>query len=167
MEYQKIINLLDDLTNQPSKFRAKNWVEINDKSRRDYNDDDENKNDNNNDNNIKFERSMIRSSLCDYSDEYVLAKETATVPNTAAESVAVNNANIKYCIMERNNPQVDCTEDIDIVMPMYNLIEYSNAYLKILGCLWQCFRDKPAIQTDGIIIDIPANNNNNNSFKFK
>ena len=53
MEYQKIINLLDDLTNQPSKFRAKNWVEINDESRRDYNDDDENKNDNNNDTNIK------------------------------------------------------------------------------------------------------------------
>ena len=65
--------------------------------------------------------------------------------------------------MERNNPQVDCTEDIDIVMPMQNC----NAYFKILACLWQCFRDKPAIHTDGIIIDIPANNNNSNSFKFK
>ena len=56
MEYHKIINLLDNTTNQQSKFRTRNWVEMNDKSRGTYN------------NNIKFKTSMIRSNLCNYSD---------------------------------------------------------------------------------------------------
>ena len=61
MEYQKIINLLDDATNQPSKFRTRNWVEINDESRVTYNYGSD----------IKFKTSMIRSNLCDYSDAYI------------------------------------------------------------------------------------------------
>ena len=60
MEYQKIINLLDDTTNQPSKFRTINWVEINDESRGKYDN-----------SHIKFKTSMIRSNLCDYSDAYI------------------------------------------------------------------------------------------------
>ena len=81
MEYQKIINLLDDTTNQPSKFRTRNWVEINDKSLGDYkNDDDDNNNDDNN--NIKYKTTMIGSSFCDYSDAYILVRETITVTNT-------------------------------------------------------------------------------------
>ena len=60
MEYQKIINLLDDTTNQPSKFRTRNWVKINDESQGAYNDNDDNNNNNNN--NIKFKTPMIRSS---------------------------------------------------------------------------------------------------------
>ena len=74
MEHQKIINLLDETTNQPFKFRAKNWVEINDESRGAYNYHDDNNNINNDDdddNNIKFKASMIRSSLFDYSDIYI------------------------------------------------------------------------------------------------
>ena len=74
MEYQKIINLLDDTTNQPSKFRTRNWVEINDESQRDYNDyyyENNNITDDNN-NSIKFKTSMITSSLCDYSEAYIL-----------------------------------------------------------------------------------------------
>ena len=66
MKYQKIINLLNDIMNQPSKFRTRNWVEINDESRGDYNDDDESNNDDDDDNNnnkIKFKTSMIRSNL--------------------------------------------------------------------------------------------------------
>ena len=61
MEYQKIINLLDNTTNQPSKFRTKNWVEINDDSRGTYNTNSQ----------IKFKTSRLNSSLCDYSDEYI------------------------------------------------------------------------------------------------
>ena len=75
MEYQKLINFLDDTTNQPSKFRTRNWVEINDESRGAYGDDGENNNNNNN-NDIKFKTSMIRSSLCDYSGAYILVKGT-------------------------------------------------------------------------------------------
>ena len=66
MEHQKIINLLDDTTNQSSKFRTKNWVEINDESRGTYHNDN---------NNIKFKTSMISPNLCDYSDAYIHVKE--------------------------------------------------------------------------------------------
>ena len=125
MEYQKIIILSDDTTNQPSKFRTRNWGEINVELRGEHNDDDDNNFNNKDNNNIKFKTSMIRSSLCDYSDAYILVKGTMIVPNTAAEGTAVNNTNKKV-----ENTQVDYAEDIDIVMPMYNLIEYSNAYSK-------------------------------------
>ena len=90
MEYQKIISLLDDTTNQSSKFRTRNWVEINNESRADYNDNNEDNN-----NNIKFKTTMIRSSLCDYSDAYILVKGILTAPNTAAVGATVNNTNKK------------------------------------------------------------------------
>ena len=80
MEYQKIINLLDYTTDQPFKFRTRNWVEINDESRGVYNHNNENNN-----NNIKFKTSIIRSNLCDYSDAYILVKGTILVPNKAAQ----------------------------------------------------------------------------------
>ena len=76
--------------------------------------------------------SVIRSSLCDYSDAYILVKGTITVPNTAAAGEAINNTNKKVvfkncapftsCITKINIRQVDYAEDIDIVMPMYNRI---------------------------------------------
>ena len=166
-----MINLLDDTTNQLSKFRIRNCVEINDESQGYYTDDENNNNDNNH-NNIKSKTSIIRSSLCDYSDPYILVKRPITVPNTA-----VNNANKKVifkncvplisCITEINNTQVDCAQDIDIVMPMCNLIEYSNAYSKTSGSLWQYYRDEPAMDANCKIIDFLANKNNSNSFKFK
>ena len=89
---------------------------------------------------------MIRSKLCYYSDTYILVKGTIAVPYTAAQGAAVNNSNKKVifkkcapftcCITEINNTQVGNAQDIDIVMPMYNLIEYCNAYLKT-GSLWR------------------------------
>ena len=74
-----------------------------------------------------------------------------------------NCAAFSSCITEVNNTQVHYAEDIDIVMPMYNLIEYSNAYSK---SLWQYYRDEPAINDNCDIIDFSADNNNSNSFKF-
>ena len=167
MEYQKITNLLDDTTNQLSKFRTKNWVEINDESKgRCYN------------SNIRFKASIIRSNLCDHSDAYIFVKGTITVPNTEDAGAAVNNYNkilifkkcapFTDCITKINNTQVDDAQKIDIVMPMYNLKECSDAYLKTSGGLWQYYRDdEPALNTNGEIIDFPANNNNSASFKFK
>ena len=65
MEYQKIANLIDDDTsNQPSKFRTRSWIEINDESRGAYNVNSQ----------IKFKTTMLKSSLCDYSDAYILVK---------------------------------------------------------------------------------------------
>ena len=130
MEYQKIANLLDSALNQPSKFRRKNWVETNDGSRGTYSLNRQ----------INFKTSMLRSRLCDYSDAYILVKGNITVNNTTAEGVAANNTNKKViskncapftnCISKINNTQVDNAKNIDIVMPMYNLLEYSDNYSK-------------------------------------
>ena len=81
MEYQKIINLLDNTPNQPSKFRTKNWVEINDESRGTCNKGSQ----------IRFKR----SSLCDYRDSFILDKGTITVTNTAAQDQVKNDVNEK------------------------------------------------------------------------
>ena len=84
MEYQKIINLLDNTPNQPNKFRTKYWVEINDESRGTYNTNSQ----------IRFKTSLLRSSLCDYSNAYILVKGTITVVNTGTVA-APNNADKK------------------------------------------------------------------------
>ena len=121
MEHQKIANLLNDESNKPSKFRTRNWVEINDEARGTYSPNKQ----------IKFKTSMLRSSLCDYSDAYILVKGNITVNNTAAAGADANNTNKKVifknyapftnCISKVNNTQIDNTEYIVIVMPMYNL----------------------------------------------
>ena len=167
MEYQKIANLIDDNTlNQPSKFRTRNWIEINDESRGTYNVNSQ----------TKFKTTILKSSLCDYSDAYILVKGTITVNNTAAAGAAANNTNKKVifkncapftnCISEINNTQIDIAKDIDIVMPMYNLIEYSDNYAKTTGSLWQYCKDIPARNANGEIIVFGANNTTD-SFKFK
>ena len=162
MEYQKIANLIDDNTlNQPSKFRTRNWIEINDESRGAYNVNSQ----------IKFKTTMLKSSLCDYSDAYILVKGTITVNNTAAQGAAANNTNntcvpFTNCISEINNTQIDNARDIDTVMPMYNLIEYSDNYAKTTGSLWQYCKDIPSrnVNDDIIVFD---GNNLTDSFKFK
>ena len=119
----------------------------------------------------------MRSDLCDYSNAYILVKGTITVPNTAAAGAAVNNTNKKVifknyalftdCITKTNNAQVDDAQKIDTVMPMYNLIKYSDAYLKTSGSLWQYYRNEITLDNNNNIIDFPADNNNIISFKFK
>ena len=85
MEYQKITNLLNDGSSKPSKFRTRNWVEINDEARGTYSPKKQ----------IKFKTSMLRSSLCDYSDACILVKGNITVNNTAADGADTNNDNKK------------------------------------------------------------------------
>ena len=134
MEHQKIINLLDNTPNQPTQLRTENWVEINDESRGTYNTNSQ----------IRFETSMLRTSLCDYSDAYILIKGTITVANIAAADADANNTNKKVifknwhhlcCISRINNTQIDDAQYIDVVMPMYNVIEYSYNYSKTSGIL--------------------------------
>ena len=172
MEYQKIANLIDDTPNQPSKFRTRNWVEINDESRGAYNVNSQ----------IKFKNTMLKSSLYDYSDAYILVKGTITVNGRGADAEArqaderdkgvafKNCAPFINCISEINNTQIDNAKDIDIVMPMYNLIEYSDNYAKTSGSLWQYFRDEPdddiedseSFKSKIKIAGKTPNNNNNN-----
>ena len=166
MEYQKIANLIDGASNQPSKFRTRNWVEINDESRGAYNVNSQ----------IKFKTTMLKSSLCDYSDAYILVKGTISANNTVASSAAANNTNKKVifkncapftnCIREINNTQIDNAKDIDIVMPMYNLIEYSDNYAKTTGSLWQYCKDIPARNNNNEITEFTGGNTTD-SFNFK
>ena len=166
MEYQKIANLINGTSNQPSKFRTRSWIEINDESRGAHNVNSQ----------IKFKTTMLKSSLCDYSDAYILVKGTISVNNTAAQGAAVNNNNKKVifkncapftnCISEINNTQIDNAKDIDIVMPMYNLIEYSDNYAKTTGGLWQYCKDIPARNANNEIIVFDVNNVTD-SFNFK
>ena len=145
MEYQKIANLIDDTPNQPCKFRTRNWVEINDESRGVYNVNSQ----------IKFKTTMLKSSLCDYSDAYILVKGKITIAGAGNDAAArqaderdkgvafKNCAPFINCINEINNTQIDNAKDIDIVIPMYSLIEYSDNCAKTSGSLWKYFRDEP------------------------
>ena len=117
-----MINLLENAPNQPSKFRTRDWIEINDDIRGAYSPNKQ----------VRFKTAMLRSSLCDFSGAYILVKGNITVNNTAdADADASNNNNKKVifiscvsftnCISKIINTQTDNAEYIDIVMPMYNL----------------------------------------------
>ena len=134
MEYQKIANLLDNnLSNQPSKFRTKNWVEINDESKESYSANSD----------IRFKTTMLRSNLCDYTDAYILVKGTITVAGAGDEDNAKrldernkgvifkNCTSFTKCISRMNGTDIDNAQDFDIVMPMYKLIEYSVLFKNI------------------------------------
>ena len=129
MAYQIRTNLLDSASNQPSKFRTRNWVKINDESRGTYTSND-----------IKFKTTMLRSSLCDYA--YILVKGTITITGAGNDDatkrldernkgvIFKNCAPFTKCISRINNKDIDNAQDIDIVMPMHNLTEYSDNYSK-------------------------------------
>ena len=116
--------MLDNVSNQPSKFRTQNWVKINDESRGIYNVNSQ----------IKIKTTMLKSSLCDYDDAYIVVKGNITVNNTAAGGAAASNTNKKVifknfapftnCISEISNTKID--DALDTVMPMHNLIDYSD-----------------------------------------
>ena len=129
MKCQKIANLLESESDNPSKFRTRNWVEINDESRGNYANSA-----------IRFKTTMLRSNLCDYADSYILAKGTIKITG-AGDDVAARQADERdkgatfkncapftKCISRTSNTDVDNAHDIDIVMPMYNLVEYSDNY---------------------------------------
>ena len=150
MEYQRI-NLLCNTPNQPSKFKAKNWVEINDGAHGTYNTNSQ----------IKFKTATLKSSLYDYSDAYIFVKGAISI--TAAAGGATNNNDIKLilknytpftdCLNKINNTQVDKAKYIDVVMQLYNLIEYSDNYSKTSGSLWQYYRDE-VIANSSIILGL-------------
>ena len=119
---------------------------------------------------------MLKSSLCDYSDAFILVKGTITVPNTAASDADANNANKKIifkncapfinCISEINNTEIYNAKDMDIVMTMYNLIEYIDNYSKASEGLWQYCKYIPAANNNGDIVEFNGANATD-SFNFK
>ena len=95
---------------------------------------------------------MLRSDLCDFSDAYVNIKGDVTLTKAANRNFIEvrnrfltfrNNAPFTNYISEINNVLIDNAVDLDIVMPMYNLLEYSKNYRKRTGSLWNYYRDEP------------------------
>ena len=119
---------------------------------------------------------MLKSSLCDYSHAYIFVKETISIANTAAAGAGADNINKEVifkncapftnCISEINNTQIDNAKDIHIVMPMYNLIEYSDNYAKTTGSVWQYCKDIPA-RNNNDEITVFRRSNLTDSFNFK
>ena len=131
MEYQQIANFVYSASNRPSICRTRNWIEINDESSGTCNDGD-----------IKFKTSMLRSNLCDYADAFILVKGTITITSAenddAAKRLHERSKGVIFkslepftkCINRIKKTEIDNAQDIDIVMPMYNVIEYSDSYSK-------------------------------------
>ena len=153
METQKIINLLSDSSNEESKFATKKWyVTDSQTTKGKYKQGDV----------IKFETETIKSSLCDYSDAFILVTGNITVAADNDTAVAFKNCEPIFTrITKIDDAFVDKANHVYIAMPMYNLIENSDNYSDTSGTLWQFKRD-----------EVPADNanssiNNYQSFKYK
>ena len=158
METQKIVNLLNDPDNENSKFATKEWYVIDSESKRNYS--DENK--------IKFLTSSLESNLCDYSDAYILVTGNVNVTGGDANTkVAFKNcAPFRKCRTEINETFIDDAQHINIAMPMYSLIEYSDNCSDTPGNLWQFKRDEIEEDFD-LTLDANRIRNNSSSFKYK
>ena len=142
MEYQKITNY--NTSDKVPRFITKKWIEVYDQSGKTYNTNKQ----------IRFKTSMLRSDLCDYSDAYIVVKADITVEganNTDKKNRSLafkNNAPFISCISKINVVLIENAEDLDIVMPMYNLLEYSKNYSKTSGSLWDYYRDELTDETN-------------------
>ena len=133
METQKIANLLGDADNESSKFAARKCYVINDQNNTDLGEGNEDSTTG------KFETKVIKSGLWDYSDTYILLTGNITETGSDANTrVAFKNcATFAKCITHKNDEHFDNADNVDIIMPMYNLIEYSDNYSDTSKSLWQ------------------------------
>ena len=183
MEYDKTNNLLlsednesevskankaNEMSEKLSKFVTREYVRVNSLSNA-YN---ENKS-------IRFKTPMLRSNLCDYSDAYILVKGTITVTapgvNNNANNIRdkrnrpvilKNNAPFVLCITRINGELIEDANHLDVVMSMYNLLEYGKNYRKTIGSLYNYYRDELSDDADDNNFDnIKAVNSN--TFKYK
>ena len=138
MENQKIINLLDKSDTNSKHFATKKWYIINDENNTNYG---VNKDTGaNNPDTIKYDTRVLKPNLCDYADVYILVDSTiraAIAVNANTRLVFKNCAPFTKCNLEINDEHVDTAENLDIVMPMYNLIEYSDNYQDSSAMLYQ------------------------------
>ena len=144
MKYQNITNLLDTNFDEVPKFITKKWVEVHDQLGSAHDRYKPNKQ-------TRFKTSMLRSDLCDYSGAYIVVKGDITFTKTNGREITdirnrflafKSNAPFTNRISKINNVLTD-NEDLDIVMPMYNLLEYSNNYRKTTRSFWNYYRDEP------------------------
>ena len=173
MENQKIINLLDKIDTDSKHFATKTWYIINDENNTNYGVNKDTGADN--PDTIKYDTRVLKPNLCDYAEAYILvdgkirAMPGAAVGNPPAvpalnlTRLALKNcAPFTKCNLEINDEHVDTAENLDIVMPMYNLIEYSDNYQDSSAALYQHKRDQPPYDIDNNLTV-----NNSSSFKYK
>ena len=171
MQNQKIINLLDKIDTDSKHFATKKWYIINDENNTNYGVNKDTVADN--PDTIKYDTRVLKLHLCDYAEAYILIDGTIRAAAANANTrLALNNCvPFTKCNLEINDEHVDTAENLDITMPMYNLIEYSDNYqdssalsrfiIKIH--LYQYKRDEPP--EDNAIADLTVNNSS--SFKYK
>ena len=165
MENQKIINLLDKDDTNSKHFATKKWYIINDENNTNYG---VNKDTGaNNPDTIKYDTRVLKPNLCDYAEPYILVDGTIRATNAVnATRLALKNcAPFTKYNLEINDEHVDTAENLDIVMPMYNLIEYSDNYQDSSATLYQYKRDEPP--EDDAVADLTANNSGSLKYKIK
>ena len=163
MKNQKIINLLDKIDTDSKYFANKKWYIINDENNTNYGV-DKNTGANNPDT-IKYDTRVLKPNLCDYAEAYILVDGTirAAEANANTRLALKNCAPFTKCNLEINDEHVDTAKNLDIAMPMYNLIEYSDNYQDSSATLYQYKRDEPP--EDNVIDDLTTDNSS--SFKYK
>ena len=164
MEFNKINKLLGPARDKVPRFIAKKWIEVQSQSGSTYNTSKP----------IRFKTSIFRSDLCDYSDAYVWVKgkitvtDTSNIANFDRRLTLKNNAPFISCISKINGELVENAEDLDIVMSMYNLLEYSENYEKTSGSLFNYYRNEPnEAEIDDANGAINISNRNSKSFDYK
>ena len=135
-----------------SKFVTRKWNIVNENSKSNY---DPTKN-------VTYNTEILKSNLCDYNDVYILVKSDITIAAAPAEPVGFKNCSpFTKCITKIDGTTLDDAEDLDLVMSMYNLIEYSSNYSEITASLWFYSED------EGTYFNVDIINNNNFQYKAK
>ena len=165
MEYQKITKMLGTTLDEVLRLITKKWVKVHDQS---GSADDRYKPSKQ----IRFKTSLLRLDLCDYSDAYVVVKEKITVTRPGSimydkKLTIENNAPFTSCISKTNNTLIVNAEDLAIVMPMYNLLEYSKNYSKTTGSFWNYYRDEPNSGIGGDNSNVNYSVKDSKSFDYK
>ena len=131
METQKIVNLLEEPDGKMVKFATRKWYISNDQNNGQYGKGDVN------DSNIKLDTKVIKPNLCDYSDVYIFVTgDIAVVGGNKNTQIGFKNcAPSTSCATYINDEHVATAENLDIIVPMYNLLEYSDNYAESSGSL--------------------------------
>ena len=163
MENQKIINLLDKIDTDSKHFATKKRYVINDENNTNYGVNKDTGADN--PDTIKYHTRVLKPNLCDYAEAYILIDGTirAAAANANTRLALKNCAPFTKCNLEINDEHVDTAENLDITMPMYNLIEYSDNYQDSSAILYQYKRDEPP--EPNAINDLTTDTSS--SFKYK
>ena len=155
MEFQKIVNFLNITSDDKDlpRFVTKKCIEVYDQLEKNYNPNKE----------IRMKTTMLRTDLCNFSVAYIVVKGDITLEGDNDANKRNKNLAFKYnapfinCVSKINAVKIDNAEDLDLVMPMYNLLEYSKNYKKNNGSLWNYYRDEPSDPLSS----------NSESFKYK